>query len=239
MYRNIIVPLDGSARAARAIGVAGALSAQDGSEVVLASVVPSAFAAATADRLREQAAAAGVPEPSVELHVTTHWPAAELVRALRVDDGSLLCMTTTGRSHLGQVLGSVAEALLRGFTGPFLLLGPECVASTFVTGGPMLLAVDGSQLAGEIHPLAEAWSDTYGFEPEEVTVDPHDAHGQAHPSVAGMLVQRAETSGASLIAMTTHGRTGVGRLLMGSVAMETVRHAPCPVLVHRPRRLRT
>jgi nucleotide-binding universal stress UspA family protein len=30
--------------------------------------------------------------------------------------------------------------------------------------------------------------------------------------------------------MGTHGRTGVGRLLMGSVAESVLRRAPCPVL---------
>jgi universal stress protein A len=33
-----------------------------------------------------------------------------------------------------------------------------------------------------------------------------------------------------LIVMGTHGRTGLGRLLMGSVAEQVVRKAPCPVL---------
>jgi nucleotide-binding universal stress UspA family protein len=33
-----------------------------------------------------------------------------------------------------------------------------------------------------------------------------------------------------LVVMGTHGRTGLGRLLMGSVAEEVVRKAPCPVL---------
>ncbi|HLW67649.1 MAG TPA: universal stress protein [Gemmataceae bacterium] len=35
---------------------------------------------------------------------------------------------------------------------------------------------------------------------------------------------------ADLIVMGTHGRTGLGRLLMGSVAEEVVRRAVCPVL---------
>jgi len=40
---------------------------------------------------------------------------------------------------------------------------------------------------------------------------------------------------ASLIVMGTHGRTGLGRLLMGSVAEQVVRRAACPVLtVTRP-----
>jgi len=33
-----------------------------------------------------------------------------------------------------------------------------------------------------------------------------------------------------LVVMGTHGRTGLGRLLLGSVAEEVMRKAPCPVL---------
>jgi nucleotide-binding universal stress UspA family protein len=33
--------------------------------------------------------------------------------------------------------------------------------------------------------------------------------------------------------MGTHGRTGLRRLLMGSVAEAVIREAPCPVLVYR------
>jgi nucleotide-binding universal stress UspA family protein len=36
-----------------------------------------------------------------------------------------------------------------------------------------------------------------------------------------------------LIAMTTHGRSGLGRALLGSVAEEVVWTAPCPVLLVR------
>ena len=39
---------------------------------------------------------------------------------------------------------------------------------------------------------------------------------------------------ASLLVIGTHGRTGLQRVLMGSVAEHIVRHAPCPVLVVRP-----
>jgi universal stress protein A len=38
-----------------------------------------------------------------------------------------------------------------------------------------------------------------------------------------------------LIVMGTHGRTGLKHVLLGSVAERTVRHAPCAVLVVRPR----
>lgn len=44
---------------------------------------------------------------------------------------------------------------------------------------------------------------------------------------------RAEP-GLGLIVIGTHGRTGLSRVLMGSVAELVVRHAPCPVLTVRP-----
>ncbi len=38
-----------------------------------------------------------------------------------------------------------------------------------------------------------------------------------------------------LIVLATHGRTGLKHVLMGSVAENVVRRAPCPVLIVRPR----
>lgn len=43
----------------------------------------------------------------------------------------------------------------------------------------------------------------------------------------------ARDSGVGLLCMTTHGRSGVGRAVLGSVAEEILRHAPCPVFVRR------
>ena len=45
-----------------------------------------------------------------------------------------------------------------------------------------------------------------------------------------MILNVAQETGAGLIVMGTHGRTGLERLLMGSVAEQVVRKAPCPVL---------
>lgn len=49
-----------------------------------------------------------------------------------------------------------------------------------------------------------------------------------HPADA--LVDYAKDKNIDLIVMGTHGRTGLSRLLMGSVAEAVVRRAPCPVL---------
>jgi nucleotide-binding universal stress UspA family protein len=45
------------------------------------------------------------------------------------------------------------------------------------------------------------------------------------------LVEVAE--GADLLVVGSHGRTGLSRLVVGSVAMACVQHAPCPVVVIR------
>ena len=45
------------------------------------------------------------------------------------------------------------------------------------------------------------------------------------------VAELAEELNAGLIVIPSHGRTGVKRLLLGSVAERVVRLAPCPVLV--------
>jgi universal stress protein A len=52
-----------------------------------------------------------------------------------------------------------------------------------------------------------------------------------HP--ASEIIAIAERIGADLIVLTTHGRSGITRFLMGSTAEQVVRHAPCPVLTVR------
>ncbi len=51
------------------------------------------------------------------------------------------------------------------------------------------------------------------------------------PAVA--ILRTTESVGAQLIAMSTSGRGGAARLLLGSVADKVVRGAPCPVLLSR------
>ena len=45
------------------------------------------------------------------------------------------------------------------------------------------------------------------------------------------IVRMAETWEADLLVIGTHARTGLSRLLLGSVAEQVVRHSPIPVMV--------
>jgi universal stress protein A len=51
---------------------------------------------------------------------------------------------------------------------------------------------------------------------------------------AGEVIRLAHQSGAELIVMATHGRRGLSRFVLGSVAERIVREAPCPVLTIKP-----
>lgn len=55
---------------------------------------------------------------------------------------------------------------------------------------------------------------------------------------ASAVLDAASAEKADLVAMTTHGRSGVSRWVFGSVAEKVVRDAPCPILVLRPAAVR-
>jgi nucleotide-binding universal stress UspA family protein len=52
-----------------------------------------------------------------------------------------------------------------------------------------------------------------------------------HGNAAGAIVDLARETPNSLVTMTTHGRSGVGRWVLGSVTGRVVRHSGVPVLV--------
>jgi nucleotide-binding universal stress UspA family protein len=55
-------------------------------------------------------------------------------------------------------------------------------------------------------------------------------------SPADEVIAQAGVHRADVIVMGTHGRTGLDRLLAGSVAERVVRQAPCSVLTIKPKR---
>ena len=76
----------------------------------------------------------------------------------------------------------------------------------------------------QLPKLAEC-EECEGLKIEEVIV-----HGDA----AAEIVRVAEEHEADLVVISSHGRTGLGRIIFGSTAEAVVRHATCPVLVVKP-----
>ena len=66
---------------------------------------------------------------------------------------------------------------------------------------------------------------------ENVSVEHEDSS-----DAAASIVAKASQAGANLIVMTTHGRTGLGRQLMGSVTERVLRTTSVPVYVVPPNR---
>ena len=69
-----------------------------------------------------------------------------------------------------------------------------------------------------------------------ILIDAH-CHLEAKdfPTPAEVIVRVARREGADLIVMGTHGRSGLGRLFMGSVVAHVLGTATCPVLTVRGR----
>lgn len=85
-------------------------------------------------------------------------------------------------------------------------------------------AIDSAARASVEDLVATAVAELDGPAPDvQVTILP------GGPSVT--LVEVAED--ADLVVVGSHGRTGLSRLMLGSVAMAVVNHAPCPVVVVR------
>jgi nucleotide-binding universal stress UspA family protein len=74
-------------------------------------------------------------------------------------------------------------------------------------------------------PQVTDCDDLRGLDVDEVIV-----HGDA----AAEIVRVAEERDVDLIVISSHGRTGIGRIIFGSTAEAVVRHAHCPVLVVKP-----
>ena len=177
--------------------------------------------------------------------------------------GAMIVMSSHGRGRSAAVLGSTSDELLRRLFGPIVVIGPHVRPEAGALDGVYLVPLDGSPASEQILPIAEAWAIEFGAVPwllEVIAPEVHVAgdvfesayparlasklHAQTGHAVeydvlhgdqpSRAIVDFAESNDTRLIFATTHGRTGLDRLRLGSVAAEVVRHAPCPVVLYRP-----
>lgn len=86
-------------------------------------------------------------------------------------------------------------------------------------------AASQKEAAEKVLAAAKAAAGRLGVEAETVFLE------NALPAEA--IVETAKARNCSLIAMSSHGRRGLGRLVLGSVTSEVLTHSPVPVLVVR------
>lgn len=130
----------------------------------------------------------------------------------------------TDFSHLSDAALSEAAALARDSNGLLIIAHVEELPTLYG---------EGSMYYGLPEP------DRGALEKMLAAVVPDDPavrfeHRLLFGNPAEELVSLAKRENADLIVMSTHGRTGLMRMLMGSVAELVVRKAPCPVLTFKP-----
>ena len=141
-------------------------------------------------------------------------------------------LVPTDFSECGNYALSYAASLARTFGSSIVCVHViEPIVPTVGYSGmtePLPIADISEQLEDsaerELPKLAEC-DDCSGLDIEEVIV-----HGEA----AAEIVRVAKDRQVDLIVLSSHGRTGLGRILFGSTAEAVVRHAVCPVLVVKP-----
>jgi nucleotide-binding universal stress UspA family protein len=123
--------------------------------------------------------------------------------------------------HSGSAL-QMACALARDYRARLIVL--HVTVQPTIVYGEGVVPPDPVQVVEE----ARAYLDRLAI-PQGIPVERRLAEGDPPAEILHV----AADSGADLIVMGTHGRTGLERLLMGSVAERVVRKAPCPVLTVR------
>jgi nucleotide-binding universal stress UspA family protein len=172
----------------------------------------------------------------------------------------IVVMSTNSRTGLQRLLiGSVTLEVIQNASTPLILLRPtDNWRSRGTNFKRLLVALDGSEFSERILPyvttLAKAFgseilllsvpagstSDSYRTTIETylqnlaVELGSHDL--KVRTLVAGnvaaqTIVVTAETEMADLIMLATHGRSGMDRLMLGSVAERVVKNMPCPIFL--------
>jgi nucleotide-binding universal stress UspA family protein len=179
MYKRILVPLDGSALAERALPFACRLAVQHDAELLLARVVEprtplvsEALDAASVEHSAVGAAQlyldrlAGDLDVRQPIRTVVYYGDAVdgILEEIRLRRADLVVMATHGRTGLRVVLGSVADAVARQADVPVLLVPPAGARAwgtgTSDRGGDrpltILAPLDGSPLAEEALTPLEA-----------------------------------------------------------------------------------
>ncbi len=119
-----------------------------------------------------------------------------------------------------------AKVTLLTVTEPFPVYGSASAVGWVPDGGDIEAYQEGQdKFANETLAKAKAAATAQGVNADTLHVP------NARP--AESIVETAQQKGCDLIVMASHGRRGLGRILLGSQTAEVVSHSPLPVLVVR------
>jgi len=125
---------------------------------------------------------------------------------------------------------TLAEAILPQVTELAKAIGAE-VLLLRVAFAHVFPGVDPAEEEVRVVQAAEAYVEALADRLAEKGVRIRTAVRYGKP--AGEIIEHIAANGVTLVAMSTHGRSGLSRLVMGSVAEAVVRNAGVPVLLMR------
>ena len=208
---HVVVPLDGSPFAERALPVPAWVAAGVGADVHLVEVVPR-------DEGEEGCEAAIRYLDSVSRHQrAAGWDVVQdtdvgqaLSETVAGATGRVACLATHGRDRSAAVVGSVAASLVERSDRPAVLVGPVGRAVT-AADAPVVVAVDGTGGDELLVPVALGWAARLARRLEIVTVAasaaaghgeeaaPRRPRGPAEPErYVESLVARTEGAGVTV-----------------------------------------
>jgi nucleotide-binding universal stress UspA family protein len=259
MTKTFVVPLDGSTFAERALPVAAGLAEQMDGQVLVTTTGWDGKFGDPERYLRDLAGA----YPGLETLLVRLDGAAEAIEyAAHAGTDRTVCMTSHGRGGLRwAMLGSVAEDVIRRMNDPVVVVGQHC-ATARARGKDLVVCFDEGPASSVLVDLACTWAKYLDLRVDLAFVaHPLDIETAERPEPlfedairaveseglvadatvlsasyrAGAIADHAVARNAAMVAVATHGRTGVARVGLGSVAMGVVGAAPCPVLVGHAR----
>ena len=153
-------------------------------------------------------------------------------RIMLTSDGSELARAAVPHAVALAAVGG-ATVLLVAVTDSLEELRAEGVPTGWLDLGGALSSERLNAAVDEQRRLAEEHLEALRGELAEAgvtAVEPHVVSGSAGEAI----VDATAELNCDLVVMATHGRSGLGRALLGSVADHVVHHARCPVLLIRP-----
>ena len=190
--REIVVPLDGSTLAERALGIARRTAEHSGASVHLVETAPELEADAAGKYLRSIAGSRlGGCEVLADVVVAGVGDsvADQVLGVVGGDDpqDTLICMSTHGRSGIGAaLLGSTAEDVLRRSGRPVLMVGPRCELPWPEHRRGLLVPIDGSaRFQDVVSPVAEVFASS-GLQPILIQITHSLDSDEAHHPMSGL-----------------------------------------------------
>jgi nucleotide-binding universal stress UspA family protein len=256
-YATVIVPVADTIEPTLA-HLACQLADRIGANAEVLAVVSPGLEDLDLMQLRTQVNALQLP---MAVHVVPdNGDVADALLAATAERRGLLCLGTRGATAVGEALfGSVATEVIRRSRRELLVVGPYCPPD--LSGDTLVIAIDGSEGARAIVPAAVDLAGLLDLRPRLVevltngTTSPSERRAEiarladtarlagtrtsdeqmlVHGSrVAETLVDMSTHPSVAMLAMATHGIGRFERLLGGSVTLDVIRRASCPVLVSR------